>query len=192
MKRFILKIANTAILFGLLLTGYGLWDIYKERNVGLEASDIAISSLPTASDTIQYAHVSGGQIDPENVYEYTLSTKKSDVKLSSDFYMPVIADDEGTPGYILKLKDEPDVKQLLTTADYTGLLQSRSELPSKLLTAYESLYPGTGFLFLDTTYKPRSTMEKLAGLKIFFALFIIGLVVRLLTVKLTQPRAQAA
>lgn len=192
MKGFVLKIATGAMTFGLLLTAVGLWDIFKERNVGLNPQEVAIANLPSQPDSILYAHISGGQVNPELVYEYTLSTKKSDVQISSDFYMPVMTDADGTIGYILKLADEPDAKQLLTVADFTGLLQSKSELPSKLLNAYEESFPNAGFMFLDTTYKPRSNLEKLAGLKLFFALFVGGLAIRLVTNKLTAPKPQTA
>ncbi|MBL4909295.1 MAG: hypothetical protein JKX78_04595 [Alteromonadaceae bacterium] len=180
MKNLVIKIATWAFMIGLLFTGFGLWDIYKERNVNSEAIVMEFNTISDPNGSLIYAEISGGQLDIANTYELSLSTKKSDAKLTSDFYTPVINNENSTVAYILKSALEPTIQEMVKKAEYKGLLQSKSELPKKILAAYNKSFPNTKFVYLDSTFKPETFLEKIIGLKIFFYLLVGGLAVRLM------------
>ena len=176
MKNLVIKIATWALLAGLALTGLGLWDIYKERGVGTEAIQMSLDSVDGSAESLVYAQVSGGQLDITNTYEYGLSTKKAGAKVTSDFYTPVL--NGNSVAYILKTPVAPTLQEMSKVANYSGLLQNKSELPEKILTAYDASFPEGVYSYLDSTYKPQTMLEKLMDLKIYVLLLLGGLAVR--------------
>ena len=180
MKRFINKIASGALLFGLVFVSMGCWKIYKERNVSSEPIAMEVGAISQPEGGLAFASITGGKLDITNMYEYSLTTKKSETKLTSNYYIPVMHPVSGDVAYIVKSSLQPTVEDILKDASYTGLLTNKSELPSKILTAYDEKYSGSKYLFLDSTYKAKSISEKILDLKLFFYLLFGGLVVLIL------------
>ena len=176
MKNLVIKISTWAFLAGLLFTGFGLWDIYEEKDVSTEAIQIKSESIDGSNGSLVYVEISGGRLDVTNTYELSLSTKKSDAKLTSNFYTPVL--NGGSVAYILKSPLAPTLQEISSTANYSGLLQSKSELPEKILASYNKSFPTDNFSYLDSTYEPKTTIEKIFDLKIFIYLLLGGLAVR--------------
>jgi len=176
MKNLVIKISTWAIFLGLLFTGYGLWDIYEKKDVSTEAIKMKSESISDSDGSLVYVEISGGRLDVTNAYELSLSTKKTGTNLSSDFYIPVLNED--SVAYILKTPLAPTLQELSSTANYSGLLQSKSELPEKILSSYNKSFPTDNFSYLDSTYEPKTTIEKIFGLKIFVYLLLGGLAVR--------------
>ncbi|GLQ32632.1 hypothetical protein [Litoribrevibacter albus] len=183
MRNLIIKISTWAFLAGLVFTGMGVWEIIKERNVSQTPSAIQSSDVNKTTEELAYATIQGGRLDLANTYEYSLQTKKSDVKLNSDYFIPVKDTETDAVIYVLKTSDEPSIEDVLKTANFSGLLQNRSELPSKILDAYKKEFPNVDFAYLDTTYKPETLIEKIKGLGIFLGLLLGGLVIRTLATK---------
>ncbi|MEJ2042955.1 MAG: hypothetical protein P8X89_06745 [Reinekea sp.] len=189
MKNLVKKFSTWAFLVGLFFTAFGLLDIFQERNVGQKPVEMTIDSVVDPADELIYASINGGRLDLSNAYEYSLSTKKSDVKLTSDFFIPVFKNEERKVIYILKTALEPTISDMAKAPTYQGLLKSKNELPSKILDAYNGKFNNDNFYFLDSTYDPKTILEKLLGLKFFIGLLIIGLVVRFLVGKKAIPSA---
>jgi hypothetical protein len=182
MKGIIAKVSTWAIFLGALLGGYGLHDIYNERDVGTEARVIELDALQKESGGLTFASVTGGRLAFMNMYEYSVSTKKSKAKLSTQYFIPVL-DQNDNIVYVVETAVEPTLRAIADVASYSGLLQSKDGLPEKLRTAFDVDFSSSNYMYLDTTYKPETLVEKLLGLKIFFMMFFGGIFVQLLLKK---------
>ncbi|MCL1036729.1 hypothetical protein L2750_06140 [Shewanella submarina] len=180
MKNFILKIANYAFFIGLLMSLYGLWTIYKERNVDTTAVEVQLEQLTEPESGLALVNVKGGLMVLSNTYELSRSTRKTNINLSSDYYTPVVNPNSGETIYILQTNELPPLEDIITIADFTGLRQSSDALPDKIKSAFQKDLPGQNYLYLDTTYQPMTLMEKLQSNLIFFYLMLGGLTVRLI------------
>jgi len=190
MKRLLLKLANWVFFLGLAFCAVGIWHMYKERNVSSTPTDMEVSSIADPQEDLIYASIHGGSIDITNTYEYSVKTKKSDVTLKTEYYIPIMVPDSEKVAYIFKSHLKPTNEQLLTTPDYTGLLSSTGSIPEKIRSAYESTYPGQHYYLLDTSFKPKTIWEQLADLKIFVIMMIVGLIGRIaLSPKAAVPAA---
>jgi len=178
MRKFAIKISTYAIFGGLLLGGLGLWSIYKEKDVNKEVISMESSSIVDPNESLVYTEITGGKLDLVNSYEYSIGRKKSDRKISIGYYTPILDKETNEVLYIVKRRTEPSIEDLLKESVYKGLLQNKSELPEKILTAYDEVFPNTKFYFLDTSYKPKTLLEKLKNLRFFFYLLIGGIVAR--------------
>lgn len=192
MKNLIIKIATYAFLAGLVFSAMGVWQIIKERNVSVTPEKYTIDSLIEPKEDLMYVAIEGGRLDIMNTYELSLSTKKTDINLSSNYYTPVLNVEDSSVIYILKSDLEPSVKDIIKVAEYQGLLQSKNELPEKILTAYEKLLPGHKYFYLDSTYKPETLLEKIKGNAIFFYMLFGGLFVRLLLTRSPKQNTETA
>ena len=175
MKKLIMKISTWAFMLGLFVIGFNLWDIYKERNINSEAISIEANDI-VSSNTNKYSEVVGGRLDITNMYELSLTTKRSDSKLTSDFYIPVLNSENDSLLYILKTPLAPTAQEFSGIAKYKGLLKDKAELSTKILDAYNQSFNNAKFVFLDSTYKPETLMEKIINLKVFLYLLIGGLI----------------
>ncbi len=189
MRNLIIKLATWAFLLGLVLSGYGVWEIYKQRNVSTTPEVMEIGGVADPQGQMVYASIQGGVVDYNNTYEYSLTTK-NDVKLNTEYYVPVINEDTEKVVYILKLGSEPTIAQMALEANFTGLLSSSGEIPEDLRVEFKKEYPGQTFLLLDSTYEPKAIMEKLLDLKIFFILMIGGLIIRLALSSKSTPQQE--
>jgi hypothetical protein len=189
MKRTILKLATWVFLAGLLFSGVGIWQIIKERNVSSTPEEMAVDEVTNPHDQLIYASIHGGRVVFTSTYEYSLTTKK-DVALTSDYYAPVINTDTGKVAYILKFETEPTIEQFAETASHTGLLSSPEDLPEKLRKAFRQDFPGQKYYFLDSTYEPKSLIEKLSDLKMFLILLFGGLAVRMALSEKSPPQPE--
>lgn len=114
-----------------------------------------------------------------NTYEFGLSTRKSDVKLTSDYYLPVINGENSQILYIVKTSAQPNFSGIVKQADFTGLLQSPSAIPDKIHKAFDETFPNAQYLYLDSTYRPQPMIVQLKDLTIFLVLLLAGLGLRL-------------
>ncbi len=190
MKNLIIKLSTWAFLLGLALSGYGVWEIYKQRNVSATPEVMEIGKVADPQDRLVYASIQGGAVDYENTYEYSLTTKK-DVKLNTEYFAPVVNTETGKVVYILKLASEPTIAQMALEANFTGLLSSSGDIPEDLRVEFKKEYPEQSFFLLDSTYEPKSIMEKLLDLKIFIILMVGGLVIRLALSSKSAPEQEA-
>jgi len=173
------KFATLAIIFGLLLTCVGLWQTFKERNVGSEPQILESADLNGMGDELLYATVSGGTIDLLNTYEYTVTRKRRSTALIQEYFVPV-TDASGSVQYILQTETEPGSLNASGNT-HTGLLQSSSTIPGDLADTYKSKFPGQSYPVLDASYKPKTMIQSLKNTGLFFGLAVAGFVVRLLT-----------
>lgn len=180
MKKFVVKIVTWALIIGVVGLGYGLWDIVKKSRVNKEVRSLNIDDMQSFDGDLLFAQIKGGRLDVSNTYEYSLSTRKTDVKLSSDYFTPVVNASNSQVAYIIKTDTEPTLGDMLAQADYSGLLQGQSELPGKIRKAYEEKFPNTRLLYLDTTYRPQPMIARLLDLKVFLLLLVAGLVLRII------------
>jgi hypothetical protein len=188
MKKIVVKLATWVFLAGLLFSGVGIWKIIEEWNVSSTPEEMAIDKVSDPQDQLIYASIHGGRVDFANTYEYSLTTKKKDVALTTDFYTPVVNTDTGKVVYILKLPSEPTITQLAEEASYTGLLSNLKNLPEKLQDAFRAEFPGQRYYFLDSTYESKSLMEKLTDLRIFLILLFGGLAIRIIFSEKSPPQ----
>lgn len=178
MKGMIIKAVQWACLISLLLTCFSAWQMYRERNLSQEPVDMAIESIVDPKEDIIYANINGGVIDFMNMYE--LSTKKRRRTVSTDYFVPVLGPETGNVVYIVKLDDEPDESMLDDSPIFKGILQSSNELPTDLEKTYAETYENSDFYYLDTTYKSKTTFEKLKNLGLFAVAFVVSLIVLIL------------
>ena len=187
MKNILSNISTWAVIIGALLTGNGLWDIYKERNVSLDPQPLPISAplaeSLTSEESMQFVKISGGQLDLANTFEISLTTKKGDTKLSTEYYIPVLAPDTNNVVYILQTKTEPSLNQLMEETHNQGLLKLSSELSDDLRQEYSGIFPGQSYLLLDSTYQAATLIDKLIKLKIFFIMLLVGIGIKVLLIK---------
>ncbi|WP_261841533.1 hypothetical protein [Aliamphritea ceti] len=175
MKSLLLKGANWIILIGLALTCYGIYEAVTQRNISASPEAIDISSLVNYEGELKYVTITGGRLDLANTYEYTRE-KKGKVR-SRDFYSPILGKDD-KPVYIMQFENEPTMEMAFTEAKFTGLLKESSGLPSDILDAYTAEFSGTDYFMLQTDFTYKTMGERLKLIGIFFAMFIIGIVIR--------------
>jgi hypothetical protein len=178
-KKIIIKIVTLMLLIGGVGLGYGVWDIIKKSGVNKEVKSFGIEDIQSFNGDLLYARINGGRLDISNTYEYSVSTRRTDVKLSSAYFTPVVNGKNSQVAYIIKTDIQPTASDMLVPADYSGLLQSESELPNKIRKAFVETFPSTQLRYLDTTYRPLPILDQLIDLKIFLLLLLAGLVLRI-------------
>ena len=183
MKYVVMKVATLVFLIGLFFSGIGIWKIFQERNVSRLPVPMTIDKVSVPHDGLIYASIRGGELDAGNIYEYILSAKKTETKLLSYYYVPVRKTGGGKVVYLLKLALKPTSGQIAAEANYKGLLSDISELPRELQDAYKTKFPWQNYYVLDSTYEPKTIMEKFADLKVFFMLLVGGLLIRVVVGK---------
>ena len=181
------KLASYAFLAGLFFVGYGLWEIYQQRNINQEVVTVEIGELANTGNQLIYATVNGGTVDLANVYEYTIQSRKKKRQLGKTFYTPVIISSTGKVAYILDSEQMPSITDLIGTAHYTGLLRDGSEVPSGLREKFDAAYPNSNYQLLDSSYEPKTLKEKMFDLKDAIALMLGGLIIRLLLNIFNKP-----
>ena len=178
-KNQIMKIANLAIIAGLGLTAVGLWTMFEERSVSSEPAIMDLASLDNQGNDMAYATVSGGSLNMNQVYEYSLQTRKRKTTLSKMYFIPVTDPSDNSVAYILGTKTEP-ASLNLSSAGFTGLLQNSTELPGDISGAYNQAFQGQSYRYLDESYEPKSMAENLGKVGLFLGIAIAGYVARLL------------
>lgn len=191
MKNILVKIATYVFIAGLVFSAIGIWKMIEERNVSNVATKLTIDNVVDPKEEPVYVAIVGGRIDLTNTYEFTLSTKKTDISLSINYYTPVVNTEDSSVVYIVKTRTEPSIADFLKPANYEGLLQSSEKLPEDLVKAYQNELPGQTYYYLDSSYKPKSFVEKLQGNLIFFCMLIGGYLVRFLLTRTPKQNAEA-
>jgi len=153
----LIKLANTAILFGTLLAGYGAYETFTQRNVAGTATAVALGDVAN-HDELLYASVDGGTLDLQNTMISELQTRRGRSTITTNYYVPV-KNDEGKLAYILQTEEDPSTLSA-GSGTHTGLLQSGSGLSNKIKASYEQSFPGQELLHLDATHKTKSMGER--------------------------------
>jgi len=141
--------------------------------------EVTIDNIGGLRDELTYASIEGGRLDIINTYEYSVSTKRSGIDLSSTYYTPVLETEDMSVAYILKSDAEPTMDDFIETANYKGLLQTKQALPEKILNAYNREYPNQNYFYLDTSYAPKTLLKKIQDMSLFIFLLFGGLFVRI-------------
>ncbi|MEJ2592104.1 MAG: hypothetical protein P8178_12010 [Candidatus Thiodiazotropha sp.] len=183
MTRLIGKLATLAILFGVVGTSIGLWDIVRKSGINKEALPLQARDLHDFDGGLRYTRIEGGRLDLSNSCEYRLDTLGRDGKTASRYFTPVLNSENSHLAYIIGTEVQPTRNDMLIQADYTGLLQSRSELPGSIRMQYVEKFPNARLLYLDTTFRPQPVIERLTELRIHLGLILAGLTVRLVLSK---------
>jgi len=174
-RNWLIKIANTAILFGVLLACYGAYKAFVERGVSNTSTAMEIAEVGSQNELI-YANVSGGQLDLGNTMKSELQSRKRGTTYSTNYFIPV-KNDGGEVSYILQTSDDP-LGIAAGTANFTGLLQNADALSGDLKETFKQMYAGQKFHHLDTTYKPESMGKKFGMVGAFLGLAIGAFFVR--------------
>ena len=180
MNRFFARTATLILVIGIAGTGVGLWDIVRMSGINEEVLSIHVNNLQDFDEDLLYAHLEGGRLDLSNSYEYSLSTRRHNFEISSTYFTPVLNDENSHLAYIIETDAQPTYNDMRTQADYTGLLQSRTELPGSIRTRFAEKFPNARMFYLDTTYRPQSTIERLLELRLFLVLTLAGLTLKLI------------
>jgi hypothetical protein len=179
MRRIFANASTLLLVLGIAGTVFGLWDIVRKSGINKEAQSIYVNDLESFDGNLLYAHIEGGRLDLSNSYEYSLSTRGRNVNLTSTFFTPVLNDENSHLAYIIATDAQPTYNDMLLQADYTGLLQTRSELPGSVRARYADKFPNARMFYLDTTYRPQQAIERLLELRLFLGLTLVGLATKL-------------
>ena len=186
MKRLIGKMATLAVLFGVVGTAIGLWDIARKSGINKQVLTLRVSDLQDFVGGLRYARIEGGRLDLSNSCEYRHNTRGRDGENASRYFTPVLNGENSHLAYIIETRAQPTRNDMLIRADYTGLLQSPSELPGSIRMRYVEKFPNARLLYLDTTYQPQTVMARLPELRTHLGLILLGLTVRLVLSKATK------
>lgn len=178
MRNLILKISTWVSIICFLIGGVGILILYKSKNKPPEA--MQINAIANPGDKLVYATISGGRLDLADAREAILPAKKVNAEKRSDYYIPVLNDKGDSVVYILKTGLTPTLLEPVQKAHFSGFLQSKSKLPQEILDACNTKYAGTDFFYLDSSRRPKTRIQKMIGMNIFFLLAISALVVRIL------------
>jgi len=182
----VIKVATLAILFGLLLAGYSLWQMFEKRNVASEPEVMNLAELQNPEDGLVYATINGGTLDLQNTFEYSIKKRRRAARVQN-YFIPVKDAGSDSVKYVLQTKTDPGSLDL-SNSNFTGLLQKSSAMPDKLSEAYATAYPGQSFALLDTSYKPQTTLQNLTKVGLFLGLAVVGFFVRLLMTHRPTPQ----
>ncbi|MCK0165658.1 hypothetical protein [Marinobacter sp. S6332] len=171
-----MKISFYAIIGGILISGWGLYQTYLKRNVGSEITALTTKQLDTLEQEFIYAEVTGGVPDFNNSYKISL-TRKGKRELSSYIFTPILNPSTGKLSYIHKSNDGLDPSAVVQGAiDQKGLLEPASEVDSKLVEALQESYPEISKTFvLDTNYNPKTGTSDLAKAGIGALMLLLGM-----------------
>jgi len=161
----VIKVATLAILFGLLLAGYSLWQMFEKRNVASEPEVMNLAELQNPEDGLVYATINGGTLDLQNTFEYSIKKRRRAARVQN-YFIPVKDAGSDSVKYVLQTKTDP------------GSLDE----------AYATAYPGQSFALLDTSYKPQTTLQNLTKVGLFLGLAVVGFFVRLLMTHRPTPQ----
>lgn len=178
MRNLILKISTWVSLICFLIGGVGILILYNSKNKPPEA--MQINAVANPGGKMVYATISGGRLDLANAHEDILPAKKVAAENHSDYYIPILNDKGDSIVYILKTGLTPTLLGPVQKAHFSGFLQNKSKLPQEILDASNARYAGADFFYLDSTRRPKTRIQKMIGMNIFFFLAIGALVVRIL------------
>jgi len=127
------KFATLAIIAGVGLTCFGLWQMFEQRNVSANPELMDIASINSPGGLV-YATVSGGTLDFANTFEYSIKRKRRTTMVKT-YFIPVMDNTSNKVTYILGTEQEPGDLSAVGPG-YTGLLQNNSSIPNKLMDSY--------------------------------------------------------
>lgn len=178
MNAFISRMAGYALIVGLIIFGFQVWDLINSWNINRTPLELTPSAIADNGHARTYVRIKGGRLDIMNVYEEALEGKKSKVRFHTLYYIPVVNTD-GSGSYILKNSLTPTLADLISELDMTGLLKDGSGLSSEMLAAFTKKYKFPGkLLVLDATYTPRSRWQLVKDLLLPLGLMVVSLLVR--------------
>lgn len=176
-RSWLLKISFYAIVGGLFLSGWGLYESYLKRNVDSEVTAFSTEQLSTLEQDFFYAEVSGGVPDFDNTYQMSITKRKGNRELSSYVFTPILDSETGKLSYIHKSSAGLDPSAVIEgKIVQDGLLEPASEVDSQLAEKLKHSYPEVATTFvLDTNYDPESSTSDLAMAGIGVLVFLLGM-----------------
>lgn len=176
-RSWLLRISFYAIVGGLFLSGWSLYESYLKRNVNSEITAFSTEQLSTLEQDFFYAEVSGGVPDFGNTYQMSITKRKGKRELSSYVLTPIYDPETGKLSYIHKSSEGLDPSAVMQgKIVQEGLLEPASEVDSQLTEKLQQSYPDVVTTFvLDTSYDPESNTGDLAMAGIGVLVFLLGL-----------------
>lgn len=177
MRGILSSISTYAILGGLLMSFFGVKEVYQRRNVSAEPQTVMLEDIALNKGEVSFASISGGFLDLDNAYEYQYESKGGSNLGNADVYIPVV-NEQGDYKYTIKIKDDENLETTLEKEIYTGLLEPGSEMPSDLQDTYSGLFSGNELFVLDTEYDASDESTPLKTLLFFLGLIGLGILIK--------------
>jgi len=187
-RKFLETTAAFLILGGLLMSIFGLKEVYQRWNVNTEPQEMTLENVALIDEQVSFISIQGGTPDLDNTYEYQSRSKRGAKLGNPDVYVPMLSK-SGEYRFTLKLKGDENFNQNLTVASFNGLLEPGTELPIDLQIQYEDLFPDDIHYVLDTNYQAGDENTSLKTLFVFLGIMFLGIIIQVLLSK-TAPQRQ--